>query len=241
VNDLFGYDEAPTGPDELRHTGRELVTSRSEPISARSSRGIFMQKLRSTRSWAYGAATPALAVAFLLRWQLGPKLIKGSPYLIYLPAIVIAAYFDGLWTGLLVTFVAAIAANAPLAEPPRTYLVKGASDWIALALFALSGALISGLGESLRRVRRHNLGDERRRSDQAFHEAEKRNRSEAALRESEERFRGTFENAGVGIGHFDFEGRWLRVNQRQCDILGYTREEILRTSIQGLAYLDDLG
>jgi hypothetical protein len=32
--------------------------------------------------------------------------------LIYLPAIVIAAYFDGLWTGLLVTFVAAIAANA---------------------------------------------------------------------------------------------------------------------------------
>ena len=73
-----------------------------------------------------------------------------------------------------------------------------------------------------------------------LYDAEERKRSEAALRESEERFRGTFENAGVGIGHFDFEGRWLRVNQRQCDILGYTREEIVQRSIQDLTYSDDL-
>ena len=150
------------------------------------------------------------------------------------------AYFDGLRSGLLVTFVAAIAANAPLAGPPRTFLVRGAGDWIALALFALSGALISGLGESLHRARRHNLSDGQRPADRASYDVEERKRSEAALRESEERFRGTFENAGVGIGHFDFEGRWLRVNQRQCDILGYTREEILRRSIQDLTYPDDL-
>ncbi len=64
-------------------------------------------------------------------------------------------------------------------------------------------------------------------------------RAEEALRESEERFRGTFENAGVGIGHFDFEGRWLRVNQRLCDILGYARKDLLRRSIQDLTYPDD--
>src|SRR5262249_7155861 len=86
--------------------------------------------------------------------------------------------------------------------------------------------------------RRHNLADGQRRADPAFYDAEERKRSEAALRESEERFRGTFENAGVGIGHFDFEGRWLRVNQRQCDILGYTREEIVRKSIQDLTSID---
>jgi PAS domain S-box-containing protein len=199
-----------------------------------------MQKSISPRFWAYGTAIPALALAFILRWTLGPSLGEGSPYLMYLPAVAIAAYFDGLRTGLLVTLVAAIAESAWLAGPPRTFLVRGAGEWIALALFAMSGALVSGLGESVHLTRHHKLVDERCRAGQGFYDAEERERSEAALRESEERFRGTFENAGVGIGHFDFEGRWLRVNQRECDILGYTREEIVQKSIQELTYPEDL-
>ena len=41
-----------------------------------------------------------------------------------------------------------------------------------------------------------------------------RKRAEEALRESEERFRGTFENAAVGIAHEDLDGRFLRVNEK---------------------------
>ena len=41
-----------------------------------------------------------------------------------------------------------------------------------------------------------------------------RKRAEEALRESEERFRGTFENAAVGIAHDDAAGRFLRVNEK---------------------------
>ena len=52
-----------------------------------------------------------------------------------------------------------------------------------------------------------------------------------ALLESEERFRGTFDNAGVGIAHCELDGRYLRVNQKFCDILGYSREELLRLSV----------
>ncbi|NTZ86830.1 PAS domain S-box protein [Burkholderia metallica] len=51
--------------------------------------------------------------------------------------------------------------------------------------------------------------------------------AESALRTSEERFRGTFENAAVGIAHCDPSGRFLRVNQRYCDIVGYRRDELL--------------
>jgi PAS domain-containing protein len=52
--------------------------------------------------------------------------------------------------------------------------------------------------------------------------------AEQALRESEQRFRGTFENAAVGIAHTHPTGRFLRLNQKFCAIVGYTREELLQ-------------
>jgi PAS domain S-box-containing protein len=57
--------------------------------------------------------------------------------------------------------------------------------------------------------------------------------AEEALRESEARFRGTFEQAAVGIAHVSVEGRFLRVNDKLCAILGHTREELL-----GMAFVD---
>ncbi len=63
--------------------------------------------------------------------------------------------------------------------------------------------------------------------------------AEEALRESEERFRGAFENAAVGIAHHDLEGRFLRVNQKYCEIVGYAREELLGKSWMNTTYPDD--
>jgi two-component system, sensor histidine kinase and response regulator len=60
------------------------------------------------------------------------------------------------------------------------------------------------------------------------------------LRDSEERFRGTFENAAVGIGHRQLDGRFLRVNQRFCNILGYSRDELLQRTGPGITHPDDL-
>jgi PAS domain S-box-containing protein len=67
-----------------------------------------------------------------------------------------------------------------------------------------------------------------------------RKKAEDALRESEERFRGTFENAGVGIAHADLTGRWLRLNEKLCGILGYSCEELLQKTFQDVTYPDDL-
>jgi PAS domain S-box-containing protein len=64
--------------------------------------------------------------------------------------------------------------------------------------------------------------------------------AEAQLRESEERYRGTFENAAVGMAHVSPDGQWLSVNQRLCDILGYTRDELLATTFQAISHPDDL-
>jgi PAS domain S-box-containing protein len=57
---------------------------------------------------------------------------------------------------------------------------------------------------------------------------------------SEDLFRATFEQAAVGMAHVAPDGRWLRVNQRLCAILGYTEAELLTKTFQELTHPDDL-
>jgi two-component system, sensor histidine kinase and response regulator len=74
----------------------------------------------------------------------------------------------------------------------------------------------------------------------AIQDISDRKRAEETLRESEERFRGTFENAAVGIAHADPTGRLLRVNEKFCAIVGYPRQELLQRTFQDITYPGDL-
>jgi PAS domain S-box-containing protein len=65
--------------------------------------------------------------------------------------------------------------------------------------------------------------------------------NEGRLLESEERFRATFEQAAVGMAHVGADGRWLRVNQKLCEIVGYSREELLSKTFQDITHPEDLG
>lgn len=64
--------------------------------------------------------------------------------------------------------------------------------------------------------------------------------AEAALRRSEETFRLAMEHASIGMGLTDPTGRWLKVNQALCDLLGYEREELLVNDSQSISHPDDL-
>lgn len=59
------------------------------------------------------------------------------------------------------------------------------------------------------------------------------------LRDAEERFRGAFENAPIGMGLADLDGRWSRVNQAFCDFTGYTREELLTKTLKDITHPDE--
>jgi PAS domain S-box-containing protein len=67
-----------------------------------------------------------------------------------------------------------------------------------------------------------------------------RKRAGDALRESEERFRTAFESAAIGMGLVALDGRWLRVNQSLCQIVGYPAEELLARDFQSITHPDDL-
>jgi PAS domain S-box-containing protein len=64
-------------------------------------------------------------------------------------------------------------------------------------------------------------------------------RAEEALRQNEQRLRGTFDNAGVGIVEVDQEDRFIAVNDRVCEILGYRREELLGMCVRDITAPED--
>lgn len=66
-----------------------------------------------------------------------------------------------------------------------------------------------------------------------------RQRIEEALRRSEARIRGFFEKAGVGIVEVAANDRFVAVNDRVCEILGYQREELLGLTVHDLTAPED--
>jgi PAS domain S-box-containing protein len=67
-----------------------------------------------------------------------------------------------------------------------------------------------------------------------------RKAAEQALLEREECFRATFLAATIGMSHCDPMGRFLRVNQKFCETVGYTEEELLTRTLWDITFPDDL-
>ncbi|MFE8598302.1 sensor histidine kinase [Archangium violaceum] len=60
------------------------------------------------------------------------------------------------------------------------------------------------------------------------------------LRNSEERFRTAFEDAPIGMALVGLDGRFLNVNGSLCELIGYSRKELLSKTFQDITHPDDL-
>lgn len=60
-----------------------------------------------------------------------------------------------------------------------------------------------------------------------------------ALSISDQIFTSAFENASIGIGITGLDGKWKRVNQSFCKMLGYSKEELLTKSFAEITCSDD--
>src|SRR5260370_40418071 len=50
----------------------------------------------------------------------------------------------------------------------------------------------------------------------------------------------TFEQAAIGIAHMTLTEEWISVNQRYCEIVGFSREEILQMKLAELTHPADV-
>lgn len=66
-------------------------------------------------------------------------------------------------------------------------------------------------------------------------------KEERKLREQCKAYDELFELSAVGICTVTLGGRFLRVNRHLCEMLGYSREELLELCFQDITHADDLG
>jgi len=74
----------------------------------------------------------------------------------------------------------------------------------------------------------------------AMHDITKRIEAEKKQKISEETFRGSFENAAIGMAVVYPGGKWAKINNRVCEIVGYSEEELMKLTFQDLTHPDDL-
>lgn len=72
------------------------------------------------------------------------------------------------------------------------------------------------------------------------HLEERRRQAMQMVRENMELFESAFQHAAIGMALVSPAGRWLRVNQSLCDIVGYSTTELLETDFQTITHPDDL-
>jgi two-component system, cell cycle sensor histidine kinase and response regulator CckA len=67
----------------------------------------------------------------------------------------------------------------------------------------------------------------------------RRKQAEAEIVRSEALFRAMFENANIGMAQSGPDARWLRVNARLCEIIGYSAEELTASPYIRVVHPDD--
>jgi two-component system, LuxR family, sensor kinase FixL len=97
----------------------------------------------------YGVAIVAVAVALIARLALQPIVQHESPYLFFVPAVLVAAGVGGLGPGVLATAVSTVLALLVVAELRSFPLAEA----INVAAFAATGIAVAWIGEELRRIR----------------------------------------------------------------------------------------
>lgn len=77
-------------------------------------------------------------------------------------------------------------------------------------------------------------------NSQIEQEISRSNQSREADCEISEQFRTIFEQAAVGIININPQGKLIRVNQRFCEIVGYSESELLEMTLDRITHPDDL-
>ena len=169
----------------------------------------LMQRARRARQhpfFGYVIAIAAVAIATLVRWQLGYIGMQGTPFTTYYLAILVAAFAGGLWPGLLATVLSAALAWMMFIPPELSFEIAPGKT-IALLMFLLSATLIVMVVVAM-------------------------NRAFDWVHDQERNIRTLIEASPNGMLVLDEAGRITAINKATEELFGYDRSELLGRPIE---------
>ncbi|MBU6401811.1 MAG: DUF4118 domain-containing protein [Verrucomicrobia bacterium] len=162
---------------------------------------------------SYGVAVALIGGATVLRLPFAQVLGVQSPFLLYYPAAVAAAWFGGIWAGLVATGLGAAAADY-FWIPPQMAFAMSSSDGLRLALFAMASGTAAILIECLHRAIRGE-------------------------RDAKEQLRLALAGARDAIVVADARGRIVFLNAKAQLLSGWSIEEVAGKAFGGVFFILD--
>jgi signal transduction histidine kinase len=158
-------------------------------------------------------AVALVAAAAVVRVILEP-LVSGHPYSIFVLAVLAAARLQGSRAAILTSILSAPVAHYFFVSPRHSILIAGQDQWISLALFLISGAIIVYLMYSEEQTRRRleaSVVELRSIDDE--------------LRKRDSQLSGILDNTTAVIFVKDAESRFMLTNRRHQELFqdGSTR------------------
>ncbi len=171
----------------------------------------------------YGVAAGCAALAVLVRLALDPLVGRGFPFALVFAAITVAVWYGGLGPGVLTALLGLYGVSWLLIEPRGVFALKERAGSLGVATYFLACAVVLAFGTALRRARQ--------RAQNLSAEAEVRQRQST---EALALLDALVTNAPVGVGFFDLELRFARVNPALADINGLPADEHLGKTVAQL-------
>ncbi len=189
----------------------------------------------------YGLAVLLVLLATGVRWLLDPFVGESVPYVTYFLASAVAIRFTGLGPSILAIVLGTLVATW-LFVPPRGAVPTDLAQLLSIGVFLAANLIVLALAQAMRRAKVQAEANARTALEQKK-ELERllaeRARAQDKLRESEQRLRASFDNAAMGLAEVDADDQFIAVNDRACQILGFSREELLRLNIHDLTAPED--
>lgn len=170
----------------------------------------------------FAVALLITTVAVWARVALAPA-ESGGRFVTLALAAALSALYGGFRAGMLSTLVGMLAVNFLMVRPYFSLAFESPLEafWLNLWHLLTQLAVVGSIAVMQRQhARLADLRSEHQRSHQQLE--------------------ATFEHSATGMAHSEINGRWIRINQTYCDLVGYSHEEMMGMTFLDITHPEDL-